>query len=39
MKRRGEVERAKTTDFKISVNGFWKFKERLCVPNVEEIKK
>nr|XP_017217284.1 PREDICTED: uncharacterized protein LOC108194857 [Daucus carota subsp. sativus] len=38
-KRRGEVESGKAIDFKISANGSLKLKDRICVPDNEEIKK
>ena len=39
IKQKGDLESTKSIDFSMSVNGTSKYKNRLCVPNDEELKK
>ena len=39
MKQKGELESGKVNDFSVSRNGMLKFKERICVPIDEELKR
>ncbi|XP_062088884.1 uncharacterized protein LOC133795448 [Humulus lupulus] len=39
VEQKGELESGKVNEFSVSCNGMLKFKERVCVPNNEELKR